>query len=155
MEDHKILQLLYAGALADAAYYFGRHRIFEEVTRAKQVEQRHVAATQAAQLGISTIEGCYTRLGGLFGCADWKVSTEQDGTVVATSATCTLCAIAGRRGAPQPCYPFCINPTSAFAEALGYDLEVEETLWDGSGCTFVNRASRSSQQHDAPATPAR
>ncbi|MBI9107906.1 MAG: hypothetical protein JEZ04_14250 [Spirochaetales bacterium] len=74
----------------------------------------------------------------LFGCANWTVSETED-EVTAVSDTCTLCAIAKKQGAPQPCRPFCINPFAAFSEELGYGLEVQKTLWESERCIFISK----------------
>ena len=136
----KSLQLFYAGALADAASHYGKNGIMEKVTAEKKELQKHTAAAQLKQLGISDLETVYGELQEIFGCADWKIREEnpEAGTLCAETSNCMLCAIAKKLGAPKPCYPFCINPFAAYAEVFGYELNVESTLWDGNSCVFNN-----------------
>lgn len=134
----KTLQLFYAAALADAAYHYGKNGILDDVTAEKKELQERAASSQLMQLGIKTVPELYTVFSHLFGCVGWTVE-ETHGGWEASTASCLLCALAKKQGAPQPCKPFCINPFSAFAEALGHRLEVAETLWEGNQCLFLNK----------------
>jgi hypothetical protein len=136
--EKKTLQLFYAAALADAAYHYGKKGIFDEVTAEKKELQERAASTQLMQLGVKTVPALYTVFSDLFGCAGWSVEETSDGWEAVTPS-CLLCALAKKQGAPQPCGPFCINPFTAFAEALGHRLEVTETLWDGNRCRFYHK----------------
>ncbi len=137
-KDFKTLQLFYSAALSDAAFHYGEHRIFDDVTEKKRISQNYMAETQLRNLNISSLEELYQRFSEIFGCAEWNTDTEGD-SVAAESASCMLCGIARKQGAPQPCRPFCINPFTSYAQALGYSLDVKETLWDGERCLFVSR----------------
>jgi hypothetical protein len=89
------------------------------------------------QLGITNLEENYRRFAEIFGCTDWNVARTESG-LIAQNTRCTLCAIARKQGAPQPCRPFCINPFTSYTKVFGFELEVESTLWDGERCRFVN-----------------
>ncbi|MCB2173484.1 hypothetical protein KQH65_12160 [archaeon] len=137
-QDFKTLQLFYAAALADATYHYGRHRVLDTVTNEKKAAQDLAAPSHLRALGVTDLPGIYRRFSELFGCAAWNVE-ESGETVTAEAGSCMLCALAKKQGAPQPCRPFCINPFAAFAKELDYELDVEETLWDGRRCRFVNK----------------
>ena len=139
--ETKTLQLFYAGALSDAAYHYGKNGIMETVTREKKKHQEEAAPSQLRQLGIEDLPGLYSRFARIFGCADWRLSVEAD-CIRAETPVCMLCAIAKKQGSPRPCHPFCINPFSSYAEVFGYELDVQETLWEGTRCLFVNRRRR-------------
>jgi len=136
-ETLRTLQLFYAGALSDAAFHYGRNGIMETVTAEKKKLQEEAAPGQLRHLGITDLKSAYTVLGGIFGCANWNLASEE-GCVKAETSGCMLCAIAKKQGSPKPCYPFCINPFSSYARVFGYELQVEETLWEGKKCIFVN-----------------
>jgi hypothetical protein len=141
IDEMKTLQLFYAGALSDAAYHYGRHGVLEAVTLEKKKRQDEAAPGQLRQLGIQDLPGLYSRFAEIFGCADWRLETEGD-CVRAETTVCMLCGIAKKQGSAKPCDPFCINPFSAYARAFGYELHVQETLWEGKRCLFVNRRKR-------------
>jgi len=133
----KTLQLFYAGALVDAVRQYAAHGILDAVTEGKRREQIQSAPAQLARLGIGKPEEIFTILTGLFGCADWKVRTDEN-RVHAETKTCLACGLAKKMGAPSPCAISCINPLGAQAAALDprYRLEVESTLWTGDSCKF-------------------
>jgi len=137
-DETKILQLFYAAALSDAAYHYGRHRVFDKVTQEKKEQQVFSAKRQLSQLGIEGLTDVYKRFSQIFGCALWSIE-EKNGVITASSNSCLLCALARKQGSPQPCRPFCINPFTAYAAEFGYELDVQETLWDGERCLFVHR----------------
>lgn len=140
MEDKRLktLQLMYAGVLADAVANYSEFSILEEVTTKKQKEQLASAPMQLAQLGIKDPETLFDTFSSIFGCADWEVTKSEEG-VRADCSSCLLAAISRKRGTQAPCRMFCINPFSAYSEALGYTMEVEKTLWDDDGCLFSLR----------------
>lgn len=138
-DSERKLRLFYAGALSDAAFYYGKYGIVDKVIKDKKRLQSLTAANQLKQLGIDSIESLYTVFTQIFGCAQWILKEKNDEGVTATTESCLLCSIAEKQGSPKPCDLFCINPFSIFAESLGYDLKVEQTLWDGDRCTFQNK----------------
>lgn len=40
MENDRLLKLFYTAALADAAYYYGKHGIMEDVIKEKQAHRK-------------------------------------------------------------------------------------------------------------------
>lgn len=79
MEQIKLLQAIYAGALADAVLRFGREGVLERVTQAKHAEQMASGKARAAQLGIASYDEVFGKLSALMGCADWSVSRDEQG----------------------------------------------------------------------------
>lgn len=137
MEKDRLLKLFYAAALADAAYYYGKFGIIEEVTEEKKKKQSLSSKTQLEQLGIEDLGQLYHRFSETFGCASWNFNEGKNGEDSnATTTSCMLCALAKKQGSARPCDAFCINPFTSFAENLGYTLEVKSTLWDGPECCF-------------------
>ncbi len=137
LEKMKLLQAIYAGALADAVLRMGREGVLEKVEAAKRQEQLLTGAVRARQLGIETAKGVIPALTDLMGCANWVISPKEDGngfTAVATS--CMLCAMAKRMGAPSPCHIYCLDPMEGMMKGLDGQLTytVQETLWDGKQC---------------------
>ena len=139
----KMLQLFYAGVLADSVGNYEKFGILEEVTSKKAREQEMSAKRQLAQLGIETPEQIFGIFTEVFGCIRWEVKRDDTGnSLTATGKSCLLCGIAKKTGIAQPCSMYCINPLKGLAGALepGYTLEAEETLWDGKECRFrLNR----------------
>jgi len=133
----KLLQLFYAGVLADAIDNYERFGIREAVTDKKAAEQLVMARGQRIQMGIETSEQMFTTFSDIFGCIQWNV-TLGPGTVTGEGGSCLLCAIAKKKGTAQPCRMYCINPMTAMAAALEPScmLTVRETLWDGNRCRF-------------------
>lgn len=139
MENNRLLKLFYASALADAAYHYGKHGIMDAVTEEKKARQAAAAEMQLKQLGIDTLETLYEKFSNVFGCASWSYNEFEDGkSSEATTTGCMLCTIAKKQGAAKPCDAFCINPFTAFAEKVGYKLEVKSTLWEGAECRFLH-----------------
>lgn len=134
----KLLQLFYAGALADATGNFDKFGILDQVTEKKAFEQKLMAPGQLAQLEIDSPEKLFESFTEIFGCIRWKVEKQSD-NFVAWGNSCLMCTIAKRMDNAQPCYVYCINPLSALVSALepGWKLDVNQTLWDGSRCEFV------------------
>ncbi len=140
MENNRLLKLFYAAALADAAYYYDKHGITADVTDEKREHQIRSSETQLRQLGVESLEQLYKTFSEIFGCASWNyIKPDKNGISEATTTSCLLCTIAKKQGSAKPCGPFCINPFTAFAEKLGYGLEVKSTLWDGQECCFSHR----------------
>lgn len=133
----KLLQLFYAGVLADSTGNYESFGILNKVTEKKSFEQKIMAPGQLAQLGINSTEELFGLFSEIFGCIKWQVERDQD-TLKARGSKCLLCSIAKKTGIAQPCYIFCINPFSALVSELesGSELIVNETLWDGTQCEF-------------------
>jgi hypothetical protein len=134
-EKVRILQLAYAGALADAVLRMGRDGILPKVTQEKRTEQMRTGKAKAEQFGISRPEEVFSRLTEIFGCATWEMKTENGGFSAETKS-CKLCAIAKRMGAPGPCDMYCLDPMEGMVKGLAPDMKfsVTETLWDGLTC---------------------
>ena len=134
-EKVRILQLAYAGALADAVLRMGRDGILPKVTEEKRREQLRTGRAKADQFSISRPEEVFSRLTEIFGCATWEIKPENGGFSAETKS-CMLCAIAKRMGAPGPCDMYCLDPMEGMVKGLAPDTKfsVVETLWDGSKC---------------------
>jgi hypothetical protein len=136
-QDLKILQLFYAGALADSVYHYNNAGILSMVTEKKAGHQTLTAASQLRQLKINTPEQLFELFSRIFGCIQWDVKTTSD-EVIATGNHCLLCSLAKKMQTAQPCFIYCINPLKAMLNAMepSYKLVVEHTLWDGNNCEF-------------------
>jgi hypothetical protein len=142
MEKVKMLQAIYAGALADSVMRLGGEGVLGKVTEDKRAEQLANGKARAAQLGISNTEEVFTKLSDLMGCADWSIEGAEDGKGFAASASrCLLCAMAKRLGAQSPCHIFCLDPMEGMVKGLSEnaDFEVQSTLYEGSPCRVVVR----------------
>lgn len=133
----KLLQLFYAGVLADSTSNYEKFGILDLVTEKKEAEQILTASGKLAQLGIDSPEKLFESFSEIFGCIQWKIE-KQLGKLIASGNSCLLCAIAKKMNTAQPCHIYCTNPFKSFVSALGNDLElnVKETLWDGNKCEF-------------------
>lgn len=131
----KILQMMYAGMLADAVGHFGKAGILEEVTCEKRRTQLLTGKAGADHLGIVNPEEVFTVLADIFGCADWKVSEGERG-FEATATRCMVCALAKKMNAPAPCQIYCLNPMEGMVKGFNPELQfkVLETLWEGQRC---------------------
>jgi len=136
-EKVKLLQAVYAGALADAVLRFGREGILEKITAQKELEQMAGGKVRAAQLGITTKEDVFFKLSDLMGCAQWKLEpdNESDGFTAVTSG-CMLCAMAKRMGTASPCRIYCLDPMKGMIAGLDSEasFDVKSTLFDGCEC---------------------
>ena len=135
MQQVEMLQNAYAGALADSVLQFEKEGVLAAVTARKKAEQAAMGKARAAQFGITRPEEVFSRLGEVFGCAEWEIVPEGEG-FTATTGKCRLCAIAKRMGASSPCALYCLNPMEGMVKGLrpeaGY--EVKGTLWAGERC---------------------
>ncbi len=141
MEKEKavqILQLTYAAVLADSTAQFAREGVLENVIARKRAEQMAAGPRKAAQFGITQPEAVFTTLAEIFNCAPWTI-TPQAGGFAAEARSCTLCALAKKMNAPQPCALYCLDPMEGMVKALapGATYTVEQTLWDGPLCRVV------------------
>lgn len=146
MEDKKkikMLQMFYAGGLADSVMRFGKEGILEKVTAEKRQEQIAGGKVRAAQLGIQKPKEVFEILPEVFGCANWKVE-ENDESFEATATNCMLCGIAKKLGTRSPCNIYCLDAMEGLVKGLdenaGY--EVLSTLWDGNECKVVVKTGR-------------
>ncbi len=124
-DDVRILQALYAGALADAVVQMGREGILKKVTEMKKPEQLREGADRARRMGMRSASEVPTRGSEIFGCTAWKAE-EDDMGFSAETRSCTLCAMTKRMGGPKPCAIYCLNPS--------LDFIATETLWEGAKC---------------------
>jgi len=134
----KMLQLFYAGVLADSVRRYSEAGILNAVEAQKEKEQRMAAKGQLAQLQISTPAEIFKMFSEVFGCISWDIE-QTDDKLTARGNSCLLCAIAKKMNLPKPCNIYCINPVRAQAESLdgGYRLNVGSTLWESDKCEFV------------------
>ena len=133
-----MLQLFYAGVLADSVRRYSEAGILNAVEAQKEKEQRMAAKGQLAQLQISTPAEIFKMFSEVFGCISWDIE-ETDDKLTARGNSCLLCAIAKKMNLPKPCNIYCINPVRAQVEGLerGYRLNVRSTLWESDKCEFV------------------
>jgi hypothetical protein len=88
-------------------------------------------------LGVNSPAELFEKFYEIFVCIKWKVDNTP-GKVIARGDRCLLCAIAKKTEVVQPCSLYCINPFAALAAEMkpGWNLFVNETLWDGKKCEF-------------------
>lgn len=65
----KLLQIMYAGALADSVLRMGKEDILEKITAEKKKEQLLTGKVRAEQLGIKTAQQVFEVLSDIFECA--------------------------------------------------------------------------------------
>jgi len=116
-ERLELLQLLYAGLMAETAAVLAEHGILEHVTERKRREDRLAAQARVEQSAVTTPEALFELHRSVAGFSDWK-SAQEGATVTVTSAACKLCDIARASGGPPPCRLFCIDPLTALCAAL-------------------------------------
>jgi len=133
----KMLQLFYAGVLADSIRNYSEAGILDIVESKKEKEQKLAAKGQLAQLNISTPSELFNTFSEIFGCISWDID-EKPKKINARGHFCMLCAIAKKMDIPKPCNMYCINPFKALIESLenGYQLRVRSTLWESENCEF-------------------
>jgi len=68
-----MLQMAYAGALADAVLQLNKESVLINVTERKRREQLATGTMHAAQFGIAKPEEVFLKLAELFGCAQWEI----------------------------------------------------------------------------------
>ena len=133
----KMLQLFYAGVLADSIRNYSEAGILGTVESKKEKEQKLAAKGQLAQLNISTPPELFNTFSEIFGCISWNIE-EKSGKITARGNFCMLCAIAKKMDIEKPCNMYCINPFNALIEGLenGYKLRIRNTLWESNSCEF-------------------
>jgi hypothetical protein len=131
----KLLQVIYASALADFAMRMGREGIIEKVTSEKKEEQILHGKSRATQFGIEKPEEVFIKLSELFGCANWTVNSDNKG-FTAEATGCMLCTMAKKMGAQSPCNIHCLDPMEGMIKGIDPNLtfEVMETLWSSNQC---------------------
>jgi hypothetical protein len=134
----KMLQLFYAGVLADSVKRYSEAGLLSSVEAQKEKEQKMAAKGQLAQLQITTPAEIFRLYSEVFGCIPWNIS-ENETRLTARGYSCLLCAIAKKMDLSKPCHIYCINPVRAQIEALegGYGLKVASTLWESDSCEFI------------------
>lgn len=137
MEKVKMLQAIYAGALADMVMRMGNEGVLEKITSEKRVEQLSGGKLRAGQMGITKAEEVFVKLSDLMGCANWNIEPNQNGNgFTATATRCMLCAIAKKMGTQSPCHIYCLDPMEGMVkgidEATGF--EVLSTLYGSDSC---------------------
>jgi hypothetical protein len=132
----KLLQIVYASALADSTLRMGKEGVLEKVTQEKRKEQLMSGKARAAQFKIEKPEEVFMKLSELFGCANWAIKNEEE-SLTAEATGCMLCNIAKKMGAPCPCNIHCLDPMEGMIKGFDPDLnyDVKETLWSGQKCS--------------------
>ena len=132
----QILQMAYAGALADTVLQFSKEGVLERVTERKRREQLATGKQRLAAFGITKPEEVFLNLSELFGCARWEIVNNSAESFLAQSSSCTLCAIAKKLGAPSPCNLYCLDPMEGLVKAIApvSVYTAESTLWEGKQC---------------------
>ncbi|MHB1154447.1 MAG: L-2-amino-thiazoline-4-carboxylic acid hydrolase [Eubacteriales bacterium] len=136
-EKVKTLQMIYAGALADSVLRFDSEGVLEKVTQKKRTEQLLDGKIRAAQMGITKQDDVFLKLSDLMGCADWKITYNEDGTgFTSTASRCMLCTIAKKMGTKSPCHIYCLDPMEGMVKGLDEktNFSIENTLFDGTQC---------------------
>lgn len=146
LEKVRVLQAVYAGALADSVLRLGNEGVLEKVTKQKRNEQLACGKARAAQLGIASPEEVFIKLSDLMGCADWSVAADADGSGFSATATrCMLCSLSKRMGTQSPCRIYCLDPMEGMIKGLraNADFDVQSTLYEGSQCRVLIKDSKS------------
>lgn len=132
----KTLQMVYAGALADATLRFDRQGVKEAVEAEKRAEQLASGKMRAAQMGIDRPDEVFLKLKDLFGCADWRIEKLEEDGFSATAEHCLLSAMAKKMNTSSPCKLYCLDPIEGMVKGLKPDIvfEVKSTCYEGSRC---------------------
>lgn len=130
-----LLQRTYASALVDSADQFSRNGITDKVLESKNALRNHTARAMNSVLKVTEPQEVFTKLGELFGCADWKVEKNNSG-FTAVARGCMMCAIAKKSGAASPCRLYCLDPMESIVKACSPEAtyKAESTLYDGDCC---------------------
>lgn len=139
----KLLQMFYAGALADSVLRLGQEGVLLKVEEKKRKEQLMSGKIRAQQLGITKTQEVFEILPEIFGCANWHVVNNDIGFT--TEAThCMLCAMAKKLGADSPCHIYCLDAMEGMIKGLDESAEydIKSTLWDSDKCMVVVKGSK-------------
>lgn len=136
----KMLEVAYAGALADTVRILNNEGILDKVTEQKKKEQMALGRQQAERFGVQKPEEVFIRLSEIFNCASWEIKHDDNG-FTAESKVCLLCALAKKMGTACPCNMYCLNPMEGMVKGIqpGSTYTVRETLWNGSKCSIEVR----------------
>lgn len=139
----KMLQMFYAGVLADSVLRFGKEGVLEKVTLEKKQEQLLTGKVRANQLGIEKPEQVFEYLADLFGCANWKVDQTEEG-FEAKATNCMLCALSKKLGADCPCNIYCLDAMEGMVKGLdaNSDYNVVSTLWKDHECKVAVKSGK-------------
>lgn len=134
----KMLQVFYAGALADSVLRMGKEGVLKKVAEQKRVEQLASGKIRAQQLGIQKTREVFEILPEIFGCANWQIEENESGFMAETTH-CMLCSMAKRLGADSPCHIYCLDPMEGMIKGLAESAEydVQSTLWDCDKCRVL------------------
>ena len=149
LEKVRVLQAVYAGALADSVLRLGNEGVLEKVTKQKKNEQLACGKARAAQLGIASPEEVFIKLSDLMGCADWSVADDASGSgFTATATRCMLCSLSKRMGTQSPCRIYCLDPIEGMVKGLlaDADFDVQSTLYESSQCCVLIKDNKSRNQ---------
>ena len=139
----KLLQMIYAGALADSVLRLDTEGILLKVTAEKKKEQLAGGKLRAAQLGIQRPIQVFEILPEIFGCANWNTEQNNEG-FKATATNCMLCGLSKKLGAGSPCNIYCLDAMEGLIKGLdenaGYN--VISTLWSQNECKVVVKTER-------------
>ncbi|HNY37041.1 MAG TPA: hypothetical protein PKI73_03560 [Petrotogaceae bacterium] len=132
----KTLQMFYAAALADTVFRYGKEGILEKITQEKASEQKNSGKIMVQRFGIEKAEDAFEKTQDLYGCADWKIESTEDG-FSAVNSSCMLCNISKKMGSYSPCRIYCLEPIKAMISAVDSEssFEVAETLWESNRCS--------------------
>lgn len=133
----KILQLLYAGLMADMVALFEKYGIIEAELKQRKVENALSASARIRQFKLSDPADVFELHKQLFGIAEWRIKKDSTGIEVSTSA-CLLKNICKSINTAEPCEVFCTMPLGSLCRALEkpYTLGVSSTLWEKEKCIF-------------------
>ena len=133
----EMLQLLYAGLLAEAVSLFEQHGILDNITEQKLREEILSASARIKQLQLQTPEDIFSLHSSVIGFTDWNIEPMQNGFRI-TNSHCKLYAITKALDCANPCLLCCIHPLNALCEALNpkQTIIVETTMKDSNRCTF-------------------
>ena len=134
----RILQMLYAAALADSALRYGKAGILDEIADQKRAEQIDAGAALAQRFGVKEPKQAFEKVQEIYGCASWVYEDKENG-FRAACANCMLCALSKKMGPYSPCRIFCLSPIEAMIKSVDPDAEftVEKTLWGGDECSVM------------------
>jgi len=131
----KVLQMFYAGVLADAVFRMGKEGILDQVTEEKRKEQMSTGQLRASQLGVNNVDEVFTKLSEIFACANWRVEKSDEG-FTAEATSCMLCSMAKKLGSASPCRIYCLDAMEGMVKGINPQagFYVKETLWEGKKC---------------------
>ena len=131
----RVLQMAYAGALADSVLRYSRAGILDELTKRKRDEQMKTSAILAERFGVKEPKQAFGNVQDLFDCAHWVYEDTETG-FTAVCENCMLCALCKKMGAGSPCQIYCLSPIEASIKGINPNAEfaVTKTLWDDTRC---------------------